>query len=66
MRPVHAIALCVFGLVADVALAQLASDMHLEDAGFVMREARTAAAQKQAQAIPARRFIARTKNGKHY
>jgi len=60
------VALCVFGLIADVALAQLAKDMHLEDAGFVMRTAKTDAALKQATAVPPRRFIARVKNGKRY
>jgi hypothetical protein len=60
------LALCAFGLVADLALAQLSSDMHLEDAGFVMREARTAEALKQAAAIPPRRFVSRVKNGKRY
>lgn len=67
MRIVRFSALCAFAVLADIAFAQLAGDMKLEDAGFVMRAARTAEAQKQMAAIPPRRFIARTKNGKrHY
>jgi hypothetical protein len=66
MRPVHIVALCAFGLLTDVALAQLARDMKLEDAGFRMREARTAEARTQVEAIPPRRFVSRVKNGKRY
>ena len=66
MRMRWIVALGAFGLVADIALAQLANDMHLEDAGFVMRAAKTDAALKQATAVPPRRFIARVKNGKRY
>lgn len=66
MRIRRIVALCAFGLVADIAAAQLASDMHLEDAGFVMREAKTAEALKQARIVPSRRFVSRMKNGKRY
>jgi hypothetical protein len=60
------VALAAFGLIADIALAQLAKDMHLEDAGFVMRTAKSEVALKQATDVPARRFVARVKNGKRY
>jgi len=66
MRPIQFIALCAFGLLADVALAQLARDMKLEDAGFRMREAKSADARKQVAAIPPRRFVSRVKNGRRY
>jgi hypothetical protein len=60
------LALCAFGLLTDVALAQLARDMRLEDAGFVMRQATTGEALKQAAAVPPRRFVSRVKNGRRY
>jgi hypothetical protein len=66
MRPIQIIALCAFALLADIALAQLAGDMKLEDAGFRMRVTRTDDARKQAAAIPPHRFVTRVKNGKRY
>lgn len=66
MRPIHIAAFCVFVFLADVALAQVVKDMRLEDAGFRMREAKSADARKQAAAIPARRFVSRVKNGRRY
>ena len=41
-------------------------DMKLEDVGFVMRPANTPAQIARLRALPARTFVARTKNGKRY
>ncbi|MCW5689244.1 MAG: hypothetical protein KIT76_11925 [Pseudolabrys sp.] len=54
------------GVLAGSALAQLASDMRLEDAGFVMRPADTAEQLALIKRVPPRRFVARVKNGKRY
>ncbi len=59
-----AIALCL--LFGTAAVAQLASDMKLEDAGFVMRRADTPEKLRQAKALPPRKFVGRVKNGKTY
>ena len=48
------------------ALAQLATDMKLEDAGFVMRRADTSEKMRRAQLLPSRQFVARVKDGKRY
>jgi hypothetical protein len=56
----------VLGVLAGSALAQLASDMRLEDAGFVMRPADTAEQLALIKRVPPRRFVARVKNGKRY
>lgn len=55
-----------FGVLAGSALAQLAPDMRLEDAGFVMRPADTAEQLALIKRVPPRRFVARVKNGKRY
>ncbi|MBX9776622.1 MAG: hypothetical protein K2Y71_19770 [Xanthobacteraceae bacterium] len=47
--------------------AQLATEMKLDNAGFVMRVAKTPRQMERLRTIPARRIVARTKNGvKHY
>jgi len=47
--------------------AQLATDMRLEDAGFVMRRADTPDKVARLRLIPPRQFVTRTgKNGRYY
>jgi hypothetical protein len=48
------------------ALAQLATDMKLEDAGFKMKEANTPRKMERLHTIPARTFVPRRKNGQLY
>jgi hypothetical protein len=66
MRTFSVVLLGAFGVLAGTALAQLASDMKLEDAGFVMRPANTAEQLERIKRVPPRRFVARIKNGKRY
>jgi hypothetical protein len=66
MRLARFAALCALGLVADIALAQLPTDMKLEDAGFVMRRADTTEKLGHAKRVPPRKFVARVKNGQRY
>lgn len=54
------------GISVAGALAQLASDMKLEDAGFVMRKADTAEKMLHIKRVPPRKFISRVKNGQTY
>lgn len=60
------LALFAFGLAGDPAAAQLATDMKLEDAGFVMRRADSDEKLGHAKLVPPRKFIARVKNGQRY
>lgn len=53
-------------LTALPALAQLPTDMKLEDAGFKMREANTPQRMARLQAIPPRVFVPHRKNGQLY
>jgi hypothetical protein len=54
-------------LGATPATAQLATDMRLEDAGFVMRRADTPEKIARLRLIPPRQFVSRTgKNGRYY
>lgn len=54
-------------LMTVVASAELATEMKLADAGFVMRVAKTARQLDRLNTIPARRMVARTKDGvRHY
>jgi hypothetical protein len=54
-------------LMATESPAQLATEMKLTDAGFVMRVAKTARQMERLRTIPARRMVARTKDGvRHY
>ncbi len=54
-------------LMATEAPAQLATEMKLTDAGFVMRIAKSPRQLERLRTIPARRLVARTKDGvRHY
>src|SRR6201999_1934462 len=55
-----------FGVWAAAAAAQEIKDMHLEDAGFIVRVADTPQKLEQLRKLPARQFIARTKPGGRY
>jgi hypothetical protein len=53
--------------VATAAPAQLATEMKLADAGFIMRVAKSPRQMERLRTIPARRMVARTKDGvRHY
>lgn len=54
------------GLSTAGALAQLAADMKLEDAGFVMRKADSAEKLVHVKRLPPRKFVSRVKNGQTY
>ena len=58
--------LCAIVGTAGGAFAQLAADMKLEDAGFVMRPANTAKEMEHIRRLPPRRFITRVKSGQRY
>jgi hypothetical protein len=67
MRPSTCIlALAGTLLAAAPAAAQLAADMKLEDAGFVMRRADTAQKLERIRALPPRQFVSRSKDGWRY
>lgn len=67
MRIFTMVLLCALGVSTGGVLAQqLATDMKLEDAGFVMRTAKTGKDLDHIKKLPARRFVARTKNGQRY
>ena len=54
-------------LMATEAPAQLATEMKLDNAGFIMRVAKTPRQMERLRTIPPRRMVARTKNGvRHY
>jgi hypothetical protein len=57
-----AAAICVGPFCA----AQEGVDMRMVDAGFVMRPADTPQKLERLRLLPARQFIGRTRNGKHY
>jgi hypothetical protein len=59
-------ALLIFGLSGGAGAGQEASDMKLEDVGFVMRPANTPAQIERLRLLPPRTFIARSKNGRRY
>ena len=48
------------------ALAQLATDMKLEDAGFKMKEANTPEKMARLMSIPSRKFVPHRKDGQLY
>ena len=53
--------------LASPAEAQLATEMKLDNAGFIMRVAKTPRQMERLKTIPARRMVARTKDGvRHY
>ena len=57
----------VWPLMATESPAQLATEMKLADAGFIMRVAKTPRQMERLRTIPARRMVARTKDGvRHY
>ena len=60
--------LFAFGFFGGMpAMAQLATDMRLEDAGFVMRRADTPDKIARLRLIPPRQFVSRTgKRGRYY
>jgi hypothetical protein len=63
------LALFAFGVLGGAmpAEAQLATDMRLEDAGFVMRRADTPDKVARLRLIPPRQFVTRTgKSGRYY
>jgi len=60
------LALLLFGSLGDPAAAQEGKDMHLEDAGFVMRTADTPEKLASARLLPPRKFVTRMKDGKRY
>src|SRR5919109_909009 len=54
-------------LMATESPAQLATEMKLDNAGFIMRVAKTPRQMERLRTIPARRMVARTKDGvRHY
>ena len=68
-RSLRLVALFAFGVLAGAtpAGAQLATDMKLEDAGFVMRRADTPDKLARLRLIPPRQFVTRTgKSGRYY
>ncbi len=62
----HLLALLAVALFGTAAGAQEAKDMDLEDTGFVMRPALTPQQLERVKLLPPHKFIARTKNGRHY
>jgi hypothetical protein len=66
MKKLHATVVAAFAVVAMPALAQLATDMKLEDAGFTMREANTPQKMARLESIPPRKFVPHRKNGQIY
>lgn len=50
----------------EVLAQQLATDMKLEDAGFVMRTAKSGNELAHIKKLPPRQFVSRTKNGQRY
>ncbi len=59
-------AILLLAYAALPALAQLATDMKLEDAGFKMKEANTPRKMERLKSIPARIFVPHRKNGQLY
>jgi len=61
------LALLIFGFFCDPGTAgQEATDMHLKDAGFIVRVADTPAQVARLRTVPARKFIRRRKAGRSY
>jgi hypothetical protein len=53
-------------LTGPALAGQEGADMRLEDMGFIMRPASTPAQMERLRLLPARKFVARTKNGRRY
>jgi hypothetical protein len=66
MRTAFSATTLAFFFAALPALAQLATDMKLEDAGFKMREANTPQKMARLRAIPPRVMVPHRKNGQLY
>jgi hypothetical protein len=68
MRTYHltVLALAVGLFSGNVEAGQEGTDMKLEDMGFIMRPANTPAQIERLRLLPARKFVARTKNGSRY
>jgi hypothetical protein len=66
MQKLSILLICALVVLGGGALAQLATDMKLEDAGFVMRKADTAEKILHIKRVPPRQFVSRVKNGKTY
>jgi hypothetical protein len=60
------LALLIFGFFCGPGAAQEATDMHLRDAGFIVRVADTPAQIARLRTVPARKFIRRAKAGRAY
>jgi hypothetical protein len=61
---VLALVVGLFG--GNVEAGQEGTDMKLEDMGFIMRPANTAEQMERLRLLPARRFVARAKDGRRY
>jgi hypothetical protein len=66
LQIVAAALLCAASAGPAQAQQQLVTDMKLEDAGFAIRRADTPDKMRRAQLLPARKFVARVKEGKRY
>jgi hypothetical protein len=67
MNSPRLLALLILGFFVDPGAAgQEATDMHLEDAGFITRVADTPEQIARLRAFPPRKFLRRTKNGRPY
>jgi hypothetical protein len=53
-------------MTGPVVAGQEATDMKLEDMGFIMRAATTPAQMERLRLLPPRKFVARTKDGRRY
>jgi hypothetical protein len=60
------VAFLIFGLAGGADAGQEGQDMRLEDMGFVMRPADTAARIERLRLLPPRTFVARSKAGRRY
>jgi hypothetical protein len=60
------LAMMLAGMFGDPAGAQEARDMHLEDAGFIMRPARTEHQLARLKLLPPRQFVSRGKGAGRY
>jgi hypothetical protein len=60
-------AVFLIGMFAGaLAASQEGADMHMVDAGFVMRPADTAAKLERLRRLPPLKFVGRARGGKHY
>jgi hypothetical protein len=66
IRRVHIVAFLIMGFAGGADAGQEGKDMRLEDMGFVMRPADTAARIERLRLLPPRTFVARTKEGRRY